>query len=165
MRLLANSAVSLAVVYLTRKNEDVFVPMFKSGYHLLLIRNGLPVRVFVTGISLDRPRIVPLKTTSGGQTAVREFDFLFVINVDTLSMWFIPVGDVPLRETVWIGEKYDRYRVYWNMPDLTQPSTEQKEKPQLYKDLRINQSIKTMEIVPEPEIEQLNVEDLFEQEN
>jgi hypothetical protein len=107
----------MTVALLQRAGWKVYRPLFNAGFDLLIQREQEPcLSVLVLSVASPKP-IVPLKTTRKGESAVREFDVLFCIHLDTLCAWQIPEKDVPEKESLYLSKRYNEYRLRTFTPE------------------------------------------------
>ena len=125
------TCIQFAKFILTRNEYQVFSPVTPVGYDLLACKDAEYYKVLVLSINAEKP-IVALKSTSKGRASIRDFDILLCIHPETLATWQLPAADVPEKETLYLSERYDSYKVSFITIDMLTKAT-----PVLYEKARM----------------------------
>jgi len=105
--------IVLAQGLLMRSGYEVYQPCFSSGCDLLIRdpADSAYRRILVLSVVDPKP-IVSLKThTNDRKTKTRVYDTLFCIHLGSLTCWNIPQEDVPDKESLYLSERYNSYKV------------------------------------------------------
>ncbi len=150
-----NLSIYTVISELLKKNYPCFLPLSEERYDILIntadqylsvlvktvrMVKGYPVVDLGTSVWKDKER-------KGALYTQEDYDILICTFPETNDFWMFDRQDVPDVATVYLGQKYDSYRL---IPHAQVEKTERKPKEVLQDD--ITTAIITTETQPEPDI-------------
>jgi hypothetical protein len=103
-------SVTLATFLLMKQGYVPYIPCVKKvGHDIIAIKDGTLYKIVVLSVNENDP-IITLRTQSSGKMALRDFDVLMAINSYAMIVYMIPAEDVPDKESLRLGKRYEGYK-------------------------------------------------------
>ncbi len=150
-----NISIHTTISELLKKNYPCFLPLSEERYDLLINTADQYLRVLVKNVRMSKGYPVADLGTSvwkdgqqkGALYTQEDYDILICIFPETNDFWMLDRQDVPDVATLYLGQKYDSYRL---IPFAQVEKTERKPKDVIQKEVTI--AIEKTESQPEPDI-------------
>lgn len=119
-RLQGDAGLGIAIAYFSRIGAKVGIPLTDSQPYDLMVDDGRElarVQVRTTTVREGRSYVVGLKTVGGNKTQIitkvfdpTAYEWLFVVCGDATA-YLIPTTAITARYSIFLGRKYERFRL------------------------------------------------------
>lgn len=107
------SSLLLVESFLLRDSKIIIYKALSRQSHDLLIYDKERhefLKLYIATASFPKP-IICLKSNFKKKSCIRDFDILYAVQLESLLCWRIPFLDIPDFESLYLGKKYDSYRL------------------------------------------------------